>query len=240
MHAGRKRGEALPVSLVLRDPSRHDDLSRNSTMDSLGQIPTWLGAALLSAIIAALGYVAKLLLEAIENLRTTKRTRRARLVELLSLLRAGQASYYAQSEIRDRLANAILRRNSDLAKSNQGYERLFAAAHPSMSADELELHAIVRTITINTLQPLNEAILKWIREDDYFKAARGGSGYQLDVAKKLGALYTHLLLWEAKYKVWMPETPVHALVYLDDEEKHGVGFPKGIENDVERLLNEGR
>jgi hypothetical protein len=208
-------------------------------MNTLGQIPAWLGTALLGAIIAALGYVAKLLLEAIEDLRAVKRTRRARLVELLSLLRAGQAAYYAQSEVRDRLASAILRRNPDLAKSSQGYERLFAAAHPGMSADELELHAIVRTITMNTLQPLNEAILKWIREDDYFKAARGRSGHQVDVARKLGALYTHLLLWEAKYKVWMPETPVHALVYLDDEEKHGVGFPKGIENDVESLLNAG-
>ena len=33
--------------------------------------------------------------------------------------------------------------------------------------------------------------------------------------------------------------PAHALVYLDDEEQHGVGFPRGIEDDVEALLNGG-
>jgi hypothetical protein len=42
-------------------------------------------------------------------------------------------------------------------------------------------------------------------------------------------------LWRDKYTVWM-KNEKHCVVYLDDEERHGVSFPKGIEDLVDEAL----
>jgi len=57
------------------------------------------------------------------------------------------------------------------------------------------------------------------------------AGYQ-----RLAELEPHLLMWLAKYAAWIPDSPAHALVYLADEEDHGVPFPKGIERVIEESL----
>jgi hypothetical protein len=205
-------------------------------MVGVEKIPEWMGTAVLGAVIAAAGYVAKLLLEWLGEIRKRGRTRRSQLVELHSLLRAGKAAFNVQCENRDRLEELIFQKDSELAKSISGYERLFTAAYPNMSANEKELHAIIRAITTNTIQPLNKDLLEWLREDTYFKATTWGSGLRSQVARKLADLEAHLFLWRAKYTIWIPNDPAHSLVYMADEERHGVGFPNGIEDDVQELL----
>jgi len=49
-------------------------------------------------------------------------------------------------------------------------------------------------------------------------------------------LQAHLLLWLAKYEIWIPASPEHALVYLADEKEHGVGFPRGLDELVDATL----
>lgn len=60
-----------------------------------------------------------------------------------------------------------------------------------------------------------------IRIELILKHHRGGNESCLD------------LLWNAKYESWIPEQPEHALVYMDDEKRHGVGFPKRREAIIE-------
>lgn len=206
----------------------------------MNDIPEWLGTAVVGAVIAAGAYVAKLCLEAWGSVLVRRRERRARLVELHSLLRASHAACKVQCENRDRLKQLIAAREPALANSLRGYEKLFSAAHASMPADEKELHAMIRTITENTLQPLNHAALEWLKQDDYWKTAAHWRGPIGELAKRLEALEVHLLLWQAKYKIWIPGDESHALVYMGDEERHGVEFPHGIESDVEKVLNPKR
>ncbi len=205
-------------------------------MESVTQIPEWMGKAVLVAVIAAAGYVAKLLLEWLGDLRARLQIRRTRLVGLLSLLRAGKAAYEVQCDNRNRLEKSVSARKPDLAWSVTGYERLFTVAYANMTEEEKELHTIIRAITVNTLRPLNESLLEWLQKDTYFKARTWGNGPRAQLAHKLADLEVHLLLWRAKYKVWIPENPAHSLVYLADEEKHGVGFPNGIESNIQEFL----
>jgi hypothetical protein len=207
-------------------------------MNSLNQLPEWLGTALLGAIIAALGYVAKLFLEYLGDLRSMKHTRRARLVELYSILLAGKAAYNVQCENRDRLLDTIIQRNPDVKAKGIGFEKVFASVYPTMTEDEKSLHSIIRAITESTLYPLNESALNWLREDTYFKAITHKKIEKSQLVAYLIKLEAHLLLWFAKYKVWIPDHPEHSLVYLVDEEKHGVGFPVGIEKIVENYLRQ--
>ena len=117
-----------------------------------------------------------------------------------------------------------------------GYERQFSIAYSKMTEDERELHTIIRSYTMNTFAPLNKQLLEWLRSDTYFKGMPWRKGAYSVVAKRLTELEAHLLLWEAKYTVWIPDYPEHSLVYLADEEEHGIGFPKNIKEDVANLL----
>jgi hypothetical protein len=43
------------------------------------------------------------------------------------------------------------------------------------------------------------------------------------------------VLWRAKYEFWIPDKPERAIVYMADEQQHGVGFPTGIEVLIARV-----
>ena len=206
-------------------------------MDGISQLPAWLGTAMLGAIIAAIGYVSKLFLDWFGAVQMAARSRQAKLVQLFAHLRATKTAYVVQCEHRSRLDKLITQRNPPgLPPLERGYEQRFTAAYPTMTEEEKVLHTMLRAITIYTLCPLNESILKWVGEDTYFKARTWGRGPATEVARKLAILESHLLLWRAKYAVWIPDNSAHALVFLVDEQRHGVGFPTGIEKDVESLL----
>jgi hypothetical protein len=200
------------------------------------QISEWLGAALIGGIIAAIGYVAKQILDWLSALLKARNMRLGRLAELLSLLRASGVAFDIQCDLRDRLDAMILRNHPDLKLTEEGYEAELSKAYSELKPEELEFHKIIRSITENTLWPVNQSLMQWLKDDTYFKGQWYKKGIRGDLAKNLGDLEAHLLLWESKYKVWMPNNPEHALVYLYDEKEHGLGFPKGIEQVVENAL----
>jgi hypothetical protein len=206
-------------------------------MADLTAVPQWVGTAVLGALLAVLGYIAKQLAEWGASLRAAERARRARLAELLALIRAGDVAFWIQGENRDRLVHLLQTRNPSLQPGGQGFDHLLASAYPSMSPDERELHAVIRGITVHTLRPLNDGILAWLKVDTDFRVRPPGQGPREQLARYLTDLEAHLLLWRAKYEAWIPDHPERALVYLADEKRHGIGFPDGGTALVTTLLH---
>ena len=207
-------------------------------MLGLTQIPEWLGAAIATGIIAAVGYIAKQILDWRTTIRATKAAQFARLVQLQSLLRAGWVSFVIQNDHAMRLIAMVEQNHDDLITQGEGYERTFARAYPNLTSEEQELHSIIRSITIHSLRPTNQSLSEWLKNDVYFKAQWHRKGIGNELARKLADLEAHLILWQAKYEAWIPNTPGHALVYLADEEEHGLRFPKGLDQIVQNALNE--
>jgi hypothetical protein len=199
-------------------------------------LPEWLATALLAAALATLGFVGKQILEWIVALRAARRARRAKLVTLLSLLNGSAAVFRVQAILRDHLFKSLIQRNPDMKSIDTGYEAVFSAAFPTLTDEELKLHTMIRGYTASGLKPLNEAMVQWLQADTEFKLARSRMQALQDLARQLSALEPHLLMWLAKYAAWIPDTPSHALVYLGDEEGHGVPFPKNIEHTIEVVL----
>lgn len=266
---------------------------------------------MIGAVAAALGYVIRLLIETWRDVRKEHNARRARLVELQSLLHAVHVSFRIQIGHNQRLREMIAMNHPEV-DCYGGYEQSFANAYNVFTPGEKELHEIIRSITIYSLRPTNQAMMDWLKSDTFFKAqkpSRGlfqkqaknstnGSSNQEEtnqvemnqedmneeemnekvmnekemkpsdtnstprivkwtqnllselegnssravlgeLAVQLKALEAHLLLWNAKYEVWMNNTPEHALVYLADEKKHGFGFPNKIDAAVSRALDRG-
>ncbi len=205
-------------------------------MENLMLLPEWLGTAVIGAVVAALGYVGKLIIESAIAIRAARNARRARLVELQSLLRASWVSFSVQNDHAKRLLLMVRENHPGLAETEKGFDRAFSTAYMEFKPDEKELHAIIRSITIYSLRPTNQSLSNWLKNDTYFKAQKPSHGIFGELAEKLAALEAHLILWHAKYETWIPETPQHALVYLADEEKHGIGFPSGIDEVVRKAL----
>jgi len=205
-------------------------------MESIDKIPEWLGVAIIGAVIAALGYVVKLIIQWIIDVRNNSRDRRARLIELLSLLQASWAAFNVQVKNRNQLYEYIYKRKKITFSTDEGYEDIFSKEYNTMEPNEKELHSIVRSITMYTLKPLNDKTLEWLQKDTYFKARNDKNNNSAVVAKKLIQLEAHLYLWQGKYNIWIPDNPEHSLVYLGDEKVHGLPFPTNIEESIRKLL----
>jgi len=203
----------------------------------LKSVPSWLGAGIVSAAVAALAYVFRIFLDWIGAVRERHRQRRSALVQLQSLLRAAKASFDTQQKHVRSLFESIPERDANAPSLELGYEDFLTKAHPLMTAEERERHGIIRGYTEHVLRPTNAAMLEWIKRDTFF-GSQAGEGVLGALAKNLAALEIHLLMWNAKYEVWIPGRPDHALVYLDDEEEHGIAFPHGIDSVVDRALAE--
>ncbi|MDQ1273377.1 MAG: hypothetical protein QG591_2007 [Planctomycetota bacterium] len=189
--------------------------------------PFWAAPALLAAVVSALGFVGKTIADLVLRLRADARDRRSRLTELYALLRAGDVAFAVQRELRKRLASQLRERLPKTANLPPGFDRLFFATYAEMTDEERQLHLLIRTMTVHTFRPLNQSLLEWLRADRYFRAVSPSDRRLGGLALFLSQLEAHLVLWVAKYEAWIPQHPEHALVFLADEERHGVGFPKG-------------
>jgi hypothetical protein len=198
------------------------------------------GGAVIAAIAAAFGYVTKLIVEGLSDRRAMARSRRASLITLQSLLRASKTSFEIQIEHARNLQRLLETNHPGLSRPGDGYDRSFARCFDHFTPEEKELHNIIRGITMSALKPTNEAVQNWLKSDTYFKGQLEKSGPYRELAAKLADLEAHLLLWIAKYDVWIPSHPEHALVFLADEENHGIGFPSGMDGAVQRALEATR
>lgn len=191
---------------------------------------------LLGALIAALGFVGKLVVETVRQWRAEQARSRVRLHQLQALLRASRAAFRVQNDLAVRLAHGLETRFPDERPARPGFEQLFAHFHDRFTSDEADLHRVVRGYTEHALHPLNEAQLQWLRDDVEYRITQGKSGKAAELSLLLNKLDAHVMLWLAKYEAWLPDQPSHALVYLDDEDRHGVGFPRGVDEAVDVVL----
>jgi hypothetical protein len=191
---------------------------------------------LTGALVAALGYVGKLVVESVQHWRAEQARSRVRLHQLKALLRASHTAFLVQNDLAVRLARQVQARFPDEAPARQGFEQLFAHYHDRFTVEEADVHRVIRGYTDHALHPLNEALLHWLRDDAEYRITQGKTGKAAELALLLNRLDEHVILWLAKYEAWLPDQPAHALVYLDDEERHGVGFPRGLDDAVDEVL----
>jgi hypothetical protein len=198
----------------------------------MADLPQWLRDPLLAAVIAALGYVAKLLIDEVSRWQTRRSERRARLVALQSQLIASKRVFEIQNELVRGLCKEIEAANSDIRGSS--YDEVLVADYPRLDQRQKLVHGLIRAYTINAIRPLNLGMIEWLASDTHFKG-QPGTGAPDDLASNLQTLEAHLLLWRAKYEFWIPDKPERAIVYMADEQQHGVGFPTGIEVLIARV-----
>jgi hypothetical protein len=227
-------------------------------LQQLLQIPEWRDAAA-AIIIGAYSWVVIRFFEWRSAVHEAENARLAKLVELHSLLRAGRAGYEFQQLHMETLLKWIVKNPNEKRYAGWTYrssaegvkentkeestkidmEDILSENYYELPPSEAELYKFIRSITINTIRPVNESLQQWLKNDNYFKGQLNRKGIYGELAKKLADLEAHLLLWPAKYEVWIPDNPLHIVVYLADEKEYGVPFPPELEKVVEEILKEG-
>ena len=192
----------------------------------------WTHAPIIGAIVAALGFVGKLLVDQFMEWRKTVRARQASLVRLQSLLLASQRVFFLQTKARNALCAEFEATDPSLARLP--FDEVLARGYASATENQKMAHGLIRQYTISAVRPLNRAMSDWLAADDYYKLGTH-TGDLKALSLSLRTLDAHLILWQAKYDHWIPDRPERALVYMADENEHGAGFPTGIEDLVGRL-----
>jgi hypothetical protein len=203
---------------------------------------SWISEIIGSGITAVAGFFAKHFWD-YYNTRKQLTTNRIRKVEnLKGLLEESRNLYEMQNKLLRRLCSEICERTKcDESYKMSGYEYFLTHNFDNMTEVERDTHSIIRGTTMNSIQIVNAEMLKWMKDDNEFKINSvkqlRASDLGEEFAAKLNKLELHLNLWRDKYNIWM-ENEKHCVVYLDDEEKHGEGFPIGIEDMVDEVLAE--
>jgi hypothetical protein len=203
-------------------------------------IPDWLGAAVIGALIAAIGFVAKSLYELWLNVQKIKAARLAGIIDLSVFLTASRIMFLVQNGQAQDLLKLLRKNHPNEIEVEKGFEANFAKLYDQFLPEELDLHGQIRNWTEYCLRPVNTAILDWLKNDTLFRTSyiTANDARKRILAERLIQLQAHLVLWHGKYDAWIPNHPKHALVYLADEEQHGIAFPMGLDRLIQDVMSD--
>ena len=201
---------------------------------------SWIMDSIKTGAPALVGFLVKYLWDYYNSRKQLKQERIRKLEDLKSMLEESKNLFVMQNKLLRRLCDEVCERTKcDATYNSNGYEHFLTQNYDNMTDVEKDTHSVIRGTTMNSINIVNQELEKWIQADREFKI---NSVKDLRVisfggqfAKQLNQLELHLNLWRDKYNVWM-KNEKHCVVYLDDEERHGVGFPTGIEDMVDEAL----
>lgn len=208
-------------------------------METLTAMPEWLRTAIITAVSAALGFFGKELWSWWNKQREKKQGQRARLEQLDRLLDESGSLFRSQRAQAQRLLESIERSQPSCIQPNLSLDQIFSRAFANLTPEERRLHAVIRGVTATSMKRVNSEMADWLRREDFFTAATDSPAQLKHLAEELRQLRLHLDEWHSKFSsVFELDTTV-ALNYLADEQKHGTGFPIGIESVAKQVLREG-
>lgn len=202
---------------------------------------SWIMDSIKTGAPALVGFLVKYLWDYYNSRKQLKQERIRKLEDLKSMLEESKNLFVMQNKLLRRLSNEVCERiKCDATYNTRGYEHFLSQNYDNMTDVERDTHSVIRGTTTNSINIVNQELEKWIQADREFKINSVKELRTIDFgsefAKQLNQLELHLNLWRDKYNVWMTNEK-HCVVYLDDEVQHGVGFPKGIEDMVNKALS---
>ena len=190
-------------------------------------------AVLVSGALAAAGWAGQSLYGTWRR-RKRERTQTAiHLSRLMSLLNTASNLFDIQQEQVRRLEGELKRNHPAEYGSGNGYDDELSRLHHLMTESERSLHEVIRGYTEHSMRTVNQAMTSWLNDDTVFKTGGAPVTRPHQLAARLSELELHLLLWHAKFRSWIPGHQERALVYMDDEKAHGLGFPRATTKEVD-------
>ena len=204
----------------------------------------WLWQALIAAAFTVfgsfIGVVAKDQYEssrrAVAEERTAAAASLGALQELSALLDESYRIFTVQNGQAQRLLRSLQRNHTRDLPVDVGYDEAFYVMHERFNRQEIVLQRLIRSTTVNSQRRVNLAMSQWLQRSPAFLHDNQPDPQRATLAAQLRMLQLHLNQWHDKYDAWIPSDAKRSLVYLADEEAHGVGFPPGLEEAVREVI----
>lgn len=201
-------------------------------------MPDWLGEAIIGAVFAVLGFFGKVLFDLLRARRVERQSHRTELFKLSGLLEESHSIFKSQNYQARRLRKLLQENHSEDAAGIIGFDELFYRLHDVFNDEERELQSLIRSTTMHSLHRVNEDLRSWLNCNEHFRRRNDANTKLDELADQLRLLNDHLNQWFDKFNTWIPSDERRSLVYLADEKKHGVGFPKKLAPSLKAAIEE--
>jgi len=199
-------------------------------MKNILELPSWIT----EMIAAVLGFLARTIYDTIVNKKKIRISTVNRLKEFENLLKIGQSIFHDQMILVRRLYKS-LSDNHELFKN--GYSEGFLKSYDQMNEEQKEIFEFIRGITENSIYSLNDKLNQWADKNEMYTLTTKKSTIADEFDKDIHTLREHLQLWFAKYNSIFKNNPKYCLVFLGDENSHGVAFPQSIRDSVKKMID---
>jgi hypothetical protein len=198
-----------------------------------------LAKAVVAAVSAILGFFGKDLYQRFQKRREQKEELRAQLEKLQDLLAESLSVFRSQNYLARRLTGLVERNHYEAIAGKKGFDDKLCAAFDVMNAEELEMRALIRSMSMTSMHKLNSELDTWVDQNRRIVRQIINENMRLQLIDDLAALKLHLNIWFAKFDT-IPKDEKRALVYLADEKKQGTEFPKRLSQTVAKILPQAR
>ncbi len=197
----------------------------------------WIVRTVIAAIFSVVGFLGQDIYSEWKAEKVLAEATLDRLQVLSDLLNESKSIFESQNYMAQRLMQMLLENHLNEIPQALGYDETFYRMHEHFLPAEAELQTIIRSTTINSLRRVNQEMSNWLNTDKVFKSRAQPTRERESLAEQLRLLELHLNQWHDKYEAVIPSDKRRALVYLADEKNHGTGFPVGIEQVVEKVID---
>ena len=198
----------------------------------------WFAQSILAGAAATAGYLGKAIHDHFRQRRTHRANNIRELRQLAAVLRESDSVFDGQKYLVHRLIDMLESNHKDVIAKAVGFDDKFRAAYSAMNQDELELHALIRSATTNSVNRLNQAMKAWLERNEQLLEDLAASETLQRLEEDLSQLELHLNQWFDKYNAFIPNDPPRALVYLADEKQQGVAFPRRLRKSLAAIIAE--
>lgn len=199
-------------------------------------MPEWIGTALFGAFFGVLGFLGKWMADVLKQRWQQRHSQKQELLTLSHLLAESMSTFRSQNYQARRLRKLLRENHPDQSRELRGFDETFCSLHDLFTEEEKELQSLIRSTTMHSMYRINDEMRNWVKRNQSLLRPTGADEFLAELAHELRSLGDHLNQWFDKYETWIPGDERRSLVYLNDEKKHGIGFPKNITNALERAI----
>lgn len=202
-------------------------------------MPEWFSEVIVIGLAGILGFLGKEIVDRLRARRTTRRSELDELRRLRDLLKESESVFHSHNYQVRRLMALLQARLDKQLPTGLGFDETFYRLYDRMVEEEKELHALIRSTTVNSMKRLNEELQAWVEKNRQFYDANGSTVRQA-FSEQLQLLKLHINQWHDKYAAIILHDQKRSLVYLADEKKHGTRFPEGLADALDKVISEYR
>ena len=120
----------------------------------------------------------------------------------------------------------------------KGFNNLFYKLCDDMTKEEKDLFLIIRGTTERSIFQYNEKLQSWLENNSLYQFLPESTPLVAKLEEDILQLKIHFNSWFPKYYNVFLNDRKESLVYLDDEYRLGIGFPKTLQQSVNDVIGE--